>query len=210
MAGSAPKRRFHSPSLSTITDVAAARLFLSAEAAAERRLDADGRKESARHPEAERALRLVATDQVDVPPLHRRQVIDRAREVAAPVEEVGRRHGFAPRVGLVGRRFRDGHDPLDRGHVVGMEHQRADDAEHGGVGAQSERQRHRRGRGQARPLEQGADRKARFHEQSIHDLTLSTRTRSAAEHEPDDERKDLHAVPPAREGQRAPLRQRVE
>src|SRR6185503_20294178 len=95
-------------------------------------------KEAARYAEAERPLRLVASDQVGVPPFHRREVIDRAGEIAPPVEEVRRRDGFAAGAEVDRRDLRDRDDAIDRRHVEGTYQQRVDDAEDGGVGAEPE------------------------------------------------------------------------
>ena len=132
------------------------RFLLLHEESPGRRLHAHDREERRRHPEALHALRLVAADQVRVPPVHRRQLLERIG-LRADVEEVGRRYG-ALAVDVVVARVGEHHQAVDVRDREGTQRERVDHAEHGGVRAEPERERqHDRGADRG-PLDDGAER----------------------------------------------------
>ena len=172
IAGSAPNRRRHSPSL-RITRVALAVISSSGRnVRPDRRVRVERGKEFRRHEKPEHAFGLVAADEIRVPPVHPGEVIDgAAAQARPPVEEIGGRHGFAPPAPP--RRGADRHhDPIDVAHREGPQQQRIDDAEHRHVGADAQCQRHDNRHRRRWLLEERAEREPDVHQQTVHTVSL--------------------------------------
>ena len=115
-------------------------LVIRLEQPAECRVDPQHRKEIGGDEESADALRIVGAGEARVPPAERREPLEAVR-LLPPVEEVGGGDGLfgVADVAMIG--LRDDREPIDVGEGEGVEDQRVDDAEDGGVGAETQRER---------------------------------------------------------------------
>ena len=119
--------------------VAAGRLLVGQEPAAERRLHAERREEIRGHAEALHPFRLVAANQVDVPPGECRQALNPVA-LALPIEEIRRGHLLAAVLGIAGAVGQQ-KDAVHIGERERPDDQRVDHRQDGGVRAEPERER---------------------------------------------------------------------
>ncbi len=166
--------------------MAAGRLLVGQEPAAERRLHAERREEIRGHAEALHPFRLVAANQVDVPPGERRQALNPVA-LALPVEEIRRGHLLAAVLGIAGAVGQQ-KDAVHIGERERPDDQRVDHRQDGGVRAESERERQHDEAGEPRTLQVGSQRIFHVEAEGAHQGVSSRRRNRAGAF-------DVHAAP---------------
>jgi hypothetical protein len=175
-------------------DVAARPILRRRDRASERRIDAQQRKEAGRNPRAHDPLGIAGSRQLE---RHVEEGPDGLKRLLLPleVEQVWWGEGRAIEAGA-GRALVEGDELLGRGEAQRPDQQRVDQAEHGRVGADAERQNEHHHDGKAGRACQAAGGVAKVVEEAGHgmarDSGLGART-SAAESPVRDPPIKLHA-----------------
>ena len=154
-------------------------LLLGNERATHRRGNADRGEEVAGDTKALHQFRLVATDEVRIPPLERREPLD-GGTVCLELEEVGRRHGPLP-IEVALTRVREQHDAIHVWQGEGTKHDRIDHREDGGIGAKGEPERQHDDHAEPGALRQGAPCMANVGEHCVHPGPLQRSSASRSE-----------------------------